>query len=126
MKQILVSGSFDNLRSPHVRFLHEASRLGKVHLLLWSDAVVRAVEQKEPAFPQEERLYFLDSIRYIDRVTLVNDLPDPHVLPAGAADSSAVWAVLEDNASDKKQAFCQANGIDYHLIQLGPVSGLPH
>ena len=65
--QVVVSGSFDNLRTPHVRFLHEASRLGPVHLLLWSDEVVRAVEGKEPKFPQEERLYFLGAVRYVDR-----------------------------------------------------------
>ena len=37
---ILVSAAFDDLRSKDVRFLHAASRLGEVHVLLWSDRAV--------------------------------------------------------------------------------------
>ena len=69
--QVVVTGSFDNLRSPHVRFLHEASRLGDVHLLLWPDEAVRALEGREPKFPQEERLYFLEAVRYVTSVRLI-------------------------------------------------------
>ena len=67
---IVVTGSFDDLRSRHVRFLEEAARLGRVHVLLWSDEAVRSLEGKPPKFPQAERHYLLEAIRYVDRVTL--------------------------------------------------------
>ena len=44
MNRIVISGSFDDLKSRHMRFLHEAAKLGAVHVLLWSDDVVQAIE----------------------------------------------------------------------------------
>ena len=41
MKKAVVTGSFDDIRSRHMRFLEEASRLEDVHVLLWSDEVIR-------------------------------------------------------------------------------------
>ncbi len=41
--RVILSGSFDDLRSRHVRLLQEAGRLGPVHVLLWSDDAVRAL-----------------------------------------------------------------------------------
>jgi glycerol-3-phosphate cytidylyltransferase-like family protein len=51
MPKVIVTGSFDDLRSRHVRFLEEASRLGSVTVLLWSDAAAEALEGTPPKFP---------------------------------------------------------------------------
>jgi cytidyltransferase-like protein len=124
--QVVVSGSFDNLRTPHVRFLHKASRLGPVHLLLWSDEVVRAVEDKEPKFPQAERLYFLGAVRYVDRVTLVEKLGSPDALPGyEAAGPPTVWAVTERDDTPAKRAFCSQAGLAYRVIRDAELLGLP-
>jgi cytidyltransferase-like protein len=124
--QVIVSGSFDNLRTPHVRFLHEASRLGSVHLLLWSDEVVRAVEHKEPKFPQEERLYFLSAVRYVDQVTLVDTLDSPDALPAYQRGGLlTVWAVTEAGDTPGKREFCSQAGIAYRVIRASELEGLP-
>ena len=73
MREVIVAGGFDDLRSRQVRFLEEASKLGRVHVLLWSDQAVRAAEGTPCRFPQDERLYLLGAIRYVDRVTLSPD-----------------------------------------------------
>jgi len=44
MTTVFVAGSFDNLRSRHVRFLEEAAKLGELHVLLWSDEVARCLK----------------------------------------------------------------------------------
>ena len=44
MKNIFVTGSFDNLRSRHIRLMEEASLLGRLTVRLWSD---RAAQQLE-------------------------------------------------------------------------------
>jgi cytidyltransferase-like protein len=124
MAHILVSGSFDNLRSPHIRFLHAASRLDDLHILLWSDAVVRAVQGREPAFPQEERLYFLDSIRYVENVRLVENLPDADALPEDISPGAA-WAVLEADDTPEKRSRCQQLGMAYHVIPPQQLEGFP-
>ena len=43
MKTVLVSISFDDARSHHIRFLEEAAKLGKLRVLLWTDEQVRAL-----------------------------------------------------------------------------------
>ena len=81
MKRVAVSTSFDDLRSPQVRFLEEAARLGDVSVLLWSDDAVRAATGKAPKFPQAERLYLVGAIRYVREVRIVNSALNPDILP---------------------------------------------
>jgi cytidyltransferase-like protein len=68
MKQVIVSGCFDDLRSRHIRLLEEASKLGELHVLLWSDALA-----VNPKFSQRERHYLVDAIRYVRDVRIVDD-----------------------------------------------------
>jgi glycerol-3-phosphate cytidylyltransferase-like family protein len=72
MSQVFVTGSFDNLRSRHVRFLEAAAKLGEVNVLLWSDETTRTVEGSTPLFKVDERLYLLWSIRYVSRISVVS------------------------------------------------------
>jgi cytidyltransferase-like protein len=123
--QVVVSGSFDDLRSPHVRFLHEASRLGDVHLLLWPDEAVRTLERREPKFPQEERLYFLDAVRYVQRVTLLDGPVDPGVLPRVDGLQPDMWAVNEASDAPGKRASCDRAGIVYRVIRDKDLAGFP-
>jgi cytidyltransferase-like protein len=78
MTRVLVSGSFDDLRSGQVRFLQEAARLGDVHVLLWSDELVAAREGKPPRFPLAERFYLLGALRYVEKAFEVNDFQADH------------------------------------------------
>ena len=65
-KQIVVSGAFDDLRSRHLRFLEEASKLGELTVLLWPDDAIRSASPaRPPKFPLAERLYFLNAVRYV-------------------------------------------------------------
>ena len=48
VKSVFVSGSFDDLQSGQVRFLEEAAKLGRVHVLLWSDDAVREPSRQAP------------------------------------------------------------------------------
>src|SRR3990172_12934980 len=58
-KQVVVCGSFDDIRSQQVRFLEEAAKHGSVSVLLWNDASVRRLTGVPPKFPEAERLYLL-------------------------------------------------------------------
>ena len=79
--QVVVTGSFDDLRSRHVRFLEEASKLGDVHVLLWSDEAVRALEGQAPKLPEAERAYLLQANRYVEQVTLVTSQVERDAIP---------------------------------------------
>jgi len=80
-KRIAVSASFDDLRSPQVRFLEEAAKLGEVSVRLWSDETVHAVTGKDTKFPQAERLYVVQALRYVRDVQIVNGAINPDTLP---------------------------------------------
>jgi cytidyltransferase-like protein len=123
--RVLLSGSFDDLRSPQVRLLQEAARLGPVHVLLWSDEAVRSIEGKGPEFPQAEREYVLSAIRYVQRVTVWSESVEPDGLPPDAAVAPATWVVdcLHDNAA--KQTFCRARGLGYRVMGQDVLQGFP-
>ena len=125
MKNVVVSGAFDCLRSRDVRFLQEASKLGQVHLLLWSDDLVREVEGRTPAFPEEERLYVLQSIRYVGTASLLETSGGADVIPLPNDARPDVWAVDRalDNAA--KREFCARHGIACRVIEEKHLRGFP-
>jgi cytidyltransferase-like protein len=122
---VVISGSFDDLRSRHVRFLQEASRLGELHLLLWSDRVARALAGREPRFPQEERLYLLQAVRYISRLSLVSELSDADALPLSGETNPDIWIVEQAEDSAGKRAFARRHGIPYRVITNEEIRGFP-
>lgn len=115
MSQILVSASFDDLRSRHMRFLQEAAELGDVVVLLWNDETVQRLESRPPKFPETERKYLVESIRYVDRVELVN-LADREGLPTREDLQGSTWTVEESEDSSTKKVFCQQHGMHYVTI----------
>ena len=125
MEKIVVSGSFDNIRSSKVRFLEEASKFGPLHVYLWSDAVVKAITGADPKFPLEERIYFLEALRFVYKVRQIDSLPSPDELPQVAEFNPRMWVVQEDQDTPQKQAFCRRNGIIYTVIEDKDLKGFP-
>jgi cytidyltransferase-like protein len=125
MKTVIVTGSFDDLRSRHVRFLEEAAKWGKVHVGLWSDETVQALGGKPPKFPEQERLYLLQSSRFVDQVSLVKGKIEPDALPDLNAAQTSIWVVDEANDSPAKRAYAESRGITYHVIKNESLSGFP-
>lgn len=125
MKKVIVTGSFDALRSRHVRFLEEASKWGDVHVLLWSDEVARTLEETAPQFPQAERLYMLQAIRYVAQVSLVTRQLGRDVIPHSADVQPDIWAVDETSDSPEKRAYCKTHGLDYLVLREADLRGFP-
>jgi cytidyltransferase-like protein len=86
MNKVVVTGSFDDLRSPHIRFLEEAAMGGDLHVQLWSDELFRSTEGRSPKFPEAERLYFLRAIRYVHSAEIVTRLMDRSAIPVDLSD----------------------------------------
>jgi len=125
MKSVVVSGVFDDMRARHFRFLEEASKLGPLNVLLWPDNTVKTLENRLPKFPQEERQYFLESIRYVSKVTLVDSVPERHALPVVEGLRPDVWAVPEDEAHTGKTDFCRKGKIQCAVISNALTSQFP-
>jgi glycerol-3-phosphate cytidylyltransferase-like family protein len=94
MRDVVVTGAFDDLLAGQVRFLHEASRLGKVHVYLWADETVQVQTGASPKFPLDERQYLLESLRYVNQVEVVWP-QDIDALPYLEEDNPPIWVVDE-------------------------------
>lgn len=124
MSQILVRGSFADLRSRDIRFLEEAAKLGSLHVLLSGDAAVEAATGKAPKFPQAERRYLLEAIRFVDEVTIVENQPPDSVLATEIADGTILVADSR-RATAAEKAFATANQLEFRVLDESSLAGLP-
>ena len=124
-KSVVVSGGFDDFRSQHVRWLEEASKLGDVHVLLWSDEAVRALAGDPPNFPQEERLYLLQANRYVKDARLTTGPVERDSIPNVGGIDPAIWVVEEASDNPRKRAYCELQGIEYHVLKKKDLNGFP-
>jgi cytidyltransferase-like protein len=125
MKKTIVTGSFDDLRARDFRFLEEASKLGSLHVLVWSDETIQQIEGKPPKFPQEERIYLLQAIRYVDQLTLVTGHVERDTIPQIDDIKPDVWAVDEMGDSNQKRSYCEARGVTYRVVREDVLQRFP-
>lgn len=121
MKRIFITGSFDDLRSKDIRFLHEAAKLGEVHLALWSDGMVKAVSGEPPKFSLPEREYFIDAVRFVSGYSVVDESSDPDEI-YGEYDA---WVVRQDEDGEVRRRRAAALGMEYVVISDDQLSGFP-
>ena len=122
---VAVCGSFDDLRLRHVRLLDEASHLGQLHVLLWSDQLIQTTTGQGPKFPQHERLYFLQSMRYVHQVTLVDSAFDPESLPPIHDLRPDIWAVDPAADTPAKRQFAHIHHLQYQIVPDDQLQAIP-
>ena len=125
MRNVVVTGSFDNLGSKHVRFLEEASKLGHVHVLMWSDEVARTLEGKTPKFLEQERLYLLQAIRYVGDVKMVTGQAERDAIPEIDETSPEIWAVGETSDTPEKRKYCESRAVQFRVLSQDSLKGFP-
>jgi cytidyltransferase-like protein len=124
MREVVVSGGFDDLCARQVRFLDEASRLGRVHVYLWADETVQAQTGAAPKFPLDERLYLLESLRFVNRVEVVWP-QDSDALPYLDEDNPPIWVVDDASHNDRKRMFAISFGLGYQVLKENDLAGWP-
>jgi cytidyltransferase-like protein len=121
-KQVIVSGGFDDIKSRDLRFLEEASKLGQLSVLVWPDKALQKLTGKAPKFPLAERLYFLNAVRYVNKViagvsTTLDSLPENL--------KADIWADLEITANSARKNFAESKKISYHVFTANELKGFP-
>jgi cytidyltransferase-like protein len=125
MAMVGVAGSFDDLRSRHIRFLQEAAKLGEVHVQLWSDRIVEQVTGKQPKFPEEERHYFVQAIRYVAGATVIEELPAGGTDALVLSPEMKIWAVPQEADNAAKRDMAAAAGLACRVIGDEQLAGFP-
>jgi len=123
MPRVATFGAFDDLRSQDIRFLQEAAKLGDLHVYLWSDAATQRATGKGPKFPQEERLYLLEAIRFVSKVTVVQE-PVGSSPPYGL-DAPDLWVLRESMDVRRRLSLLEKHGASCHVVPLASLAGFP-
>lgn len=121
--QVVVSGGFDDIRSQHLRFLQEAAKLGELTVLLHADEQIQKATGKAPKFPLAERSYFLNAVRYVNRVVPAEGLTD--ALPDIAGVRPKIWVDMEEFTNGAREKFSHEHGIEYRVLKHDELKGFP-
>jgi cytidyltransferase-like protein len=120
-QKVVVSGAFDDVRSRDLRFLEEAAKVGEVTVLLWTDRAIEKFAGKMAKFPLAERLYFLNAVRYVNRVVEFEPRISTDELPGDLR--ADVWVDSQSNL--KREQFCKQRGLLYRVIRNEELNGFP-
>lgn len=124
--RVVVTGCYDWFHSGHVRFFEEVSGLGDLYVVVGSDENVRLLKGPgHPMFPQEERRYVVQSIRFVKQALISSGSGWMDAEPEIAWIKPHIYAVNEDGDQPEKRDFCAAHGIRYVVLQRLPKDGLP-
>lgn len=125
-KKVVVTGCYDWFHSGHVRFFEEVSELGDLYVVVGSDQNVQFLKgQGHPMFPQAERRYVVQSIRFVKQALISSGAGWMDAEPEIALIKPDIYAVNEDGDKPDKRGFCEAHGIQYVVLKRIPKEGLP-
>lgn len=123
--RVVVAGPFDDLRSSDVRLLHEASELGPVRVLLWSDEAIRRQLGRSPKFPAAERRYLVESIRFVEGLEVSKPSIDPDAVPEIPGWHPDIWAQDPESANRARQEACLRAGVESRVLTPQQLAGFP-
>src|SRR4030042_2478778 len=125
-KKVMVTGCFDWFHSGHVRFFEEASAYGALYVVVGSDRNVRLLKgEGHPLFPQEERRYVVQSVRFVERALVSSGTGWMGAAPEIQCIRPDIYLVNEDGDQPEKREFCKRRGLEYVALKREPKPGLP-
>lgn len=123
-KKVFVSGCYDLLHSGHVEFFKQASQFGELYVGIGSDKTYLDYKHRKPMFPQEERLFMVQSIRYVKEAYINEGSGVIDYITTLDRVKPDVFVVNADGGSEEKRQICKDRGIEYIELQRTPAEGL--
>ena len=68
--KVLIAGNFDVIHPGHIYFLTEASKLGKVTVVVARDETIKKFKGRAPIFNENERKLILENLNMVEKVIL--------------------------------------------------------
>ncbi len=125
-KKVVVTGCYDWFHSGHVRFFEEVSELGELYVVVGSDANVALLKgEGHPLFPQDERRYMVQSVRYVTQALISSGQGWMDAEPEISLIRPDLYVVNEDGDKPEKREFCRVHGLEYVVLTRTPKVGLP-
>lgn len=123
-KKVFVSGCYDLLHSGHVEFFKQASQFGDLYVGIGSDATYLEYKHRKPMFPEEERLFMVQSVRYVKEAYINQGSGVIDFITTLDMVKPDVFVVNAEGGSDEKRQLCRERGIEYIELQRTPAEGL--
>lgn len=123
-KKVFVSGCYDLLHSGHVEFFKQASQFGDLYVGIGSDATYLEYKHRKPMFPEEERLFMVQSVRYVKEAYINQGSGVIDYIPTLDLVKPDVFVVNAEGGSDEKRQLCTERGIEYIELERTPAEGL--
>jgi len=123
--KVLVSGCFDLIHGGHIAFFKTAAALGKLYVSVGRDDNLLLLKGKKPYFSQEERLYIVRSIKYVEDAFLASGSGLLDFVPDINRIRPDIFIVNQDGHTPEKEALCKKLGINYIVLERIPEPGLP-
>jgi len=124
-KKVLVSGCYDLLHAGHIAFFKTAAQFGKLFVAVGADENVRLLKGKAPYYSQEERVYMVNAVRYVEHAFIATGAGMLDFEPDMERIKPDIFVVNYDGHTNGKEALCKKLGIEYKIMDRIPESGLP-
>jgi cytidyltransferase-like protein len=124
-RKVLVSGCYDLLHAGHIAFFKTAAQFGRLFVAVGADENVRLLKGKAPYFSQEERVYMVNSVRYVEHAFVATGSGMLDFEPDMKRIRPDVFVVNRDGHTHDKEAMCKYLGIEYKILERIPEPGLP-
>lgn len=122
---IITAGSFESMDSKQIRFLYEIAKNAEVHVLLFADELRESVAGSKPKFPLPERLYYVESIRYVKQVYTISDISQLQNISQVLGKKADVYCSMQADVCEKCRKGCEEQGIKYKTISDSVLSDYP-
>ncbi|MGN0310839.1 MAG: adenylyltransferase/cytidyltransferase family protein, partial [Bacteroides sp.] len=123
-KKVFVTGCYDLLHSGHVEFFKQASQYGDLYVGIGSDVTYLEYKHRKPMFPQEERLFMVQSIKYVKEAYVNEGRGVIDFVPTLDKVKPDIFIVNAEGGSEEKRKLCAERGIEYIELQRTPAEGL--
>ena len=123
--KVLVSGCYDLLHAGHVVFFETAAQYGDLYVCLVPTRTSAQLKGRNTMFTEQERLYMVQSIRYVRKARISRGSGLLDFEPEMAELRPDFFLVNEDGGSPQKRQLCQKYGVQYVELERVPKPGLP-
>lgn len=124
MKKVFVSGCYDLLHSGHIEFFRQAAQYGDLYVGIGSDATILQYKNRKTLYPEQERLFMVQSIKYVKEAYINKGSGVMDFVPTVEMLKPDRFVVNTDGSSEEKRRFCEERNIEYIVLERTPAKGL--
>ncbi len=124
-KKVMVSGCYDLLHGGHIAFFKTASAYGDLYVSIGRDENLLQLKGKKPVFSESERLFIVQSVRYVHEAFLASGMGMLDFEPDMGMLKPDIFIVNSDGHTPEKKELCMRMGIEYVVLERIPEPGLP-